>query len=258
MNIVYTYQVKIHCSCHKQPDIRLDGANISFNLKDGKLESLFISFSDVSIKGFEDDFKGKELEYTKKAFKIATYVSNRVFIQCGVDVCEEPMSIFDVSPTYEPETEEEGAKWSNLKKMAFSSILSTICVVGEIDTKQYDKGYNYSLLYSYYADAMRVQNPFLKYRLFFDVLQKCYDSQRGENFDRQIENDIKNINNKYKQDFVRELREIRNKIEHHNRGDNLNKENFDSIVEVNKHMEDLQKLALDVIKFKEEQELKVN
>ena len=247
--------MKIHCSCPKQSDIQLDGAKISFDLKDDKLESLVICFPGVDINDLEDNFDGKELEYTKKAFKIATYISNRLFLDSGMEVCEEPMSLFDVSPKYETETKAEEEKWSVLQKMVFCSLPVTVCVVGEIDNRQYVKGYNCSLSYSYYADAMRVQNPLLKYRLFFDVLQTYYDSKKGDDFDRQVENDMKNINNKYNQDFFKKLREIRNKIEHHNRGDNLNIENYDSIVEVNIHMEDLQKVALDVIKFKEEQNL---
>lgn len=91
-------------------------------------------------------------------------------------------------------------------------------------------------------------------------LNEIYNIRSIENHKRNVyEGDMRNEYSIYlPQDFVKELREIRNKIEHHNRGDNLNKENFDSIVEVNKHMEDLQKLALDVIKFKEEQELNAN
>ena len=225
MKIIYAYQAKIHCSCLEQNVIAMDGATISFVLNEEKLESLQICFPNVNVREFEGNFKEKEIGYTKKAFKIATYISNRVFLQSGIDVFQTPVSLFDVSPKYEMETEEEKTLWSTLKKMAVASIYGTFCAVNDIEACKYVEGYQCSLAYSYYADAMRVQNPFLKYRLLFDVLQTYYDAAHGDKFDQLVSDDIQKSSNNYNREFIEKLRKIRNGIEHHNRGDNLNIEN---------------------------------
>lgn len=251
MKIVFAYEPIKNIPCAVETKISLGEAEVVFVSKNETIESANICFRDVGIEKFENDFTGVENEYKRKAFKIATYIFNRIFLEHGTDVFHQPRTILNKSPAYEPETEEEKMRWSRLKKNASAVIGFSWCGIKEINPLNYVRGYVCSLAYSYYADALRVHDPFIKYRLFFDVLQTYYDSARGDEFDQLVSADIKNSSNNYDSVFIENLRQIRNRIEHHNRGDNLNIENYDDIILVNENMENMKKVALAVINFQE-------
>lgn len=111
--------------------IQLEDAEILWDIdaNNKKIEGISIVFKGVDItKDSSDNILPTNRDLDEKAFKIATYISNKIFLNTGIDALE-PESILCKSPNIFSENQEEKDILEKCKKQGFTSIKGVFTVV---------------------------------------------------------------------------------------------------------------------------------
>lgn len=156
--------------------------------------------------------KEKELE----AHSFVNYIANMLYVQTGKGDFTEVGT-----PDYVPETEDDRRE---LEGMTFTRSVSfgvDAILRGSADLSQQalSRHMNQKDALAMYVDAKKMTNPTGKYREFFREIEH-YFPYEGPRFDREAHNYLAMFDSEYTEDFIRQLRLLRNRCSHakRNRG----------------------------------------
>lgn len=151
--------------------IILEGAKIIWNFnREEKLYSINVVFSGIELIKDSIGVIMTTPELDEKVFKIATYFSNKIFLNTGIDAFS-PKEVLYSSPGILPENEQERAIWICSKKQGFSDIPNTLDVVESLNIEDFSEDIKHSKAISFYADSKRIDNAFQKYELLYKVVE---------------------------------------------------------------------------------------
>lgn len=196
-----------------------------------------------------------------KVFKLANYISNQFFIQTNIDAFENPFSISVAS--LNPETKEENDEINFRKPKSFSchGYFDTIRIVVNPSTFSPEK-YNEQFLFSdalqHFTDAKRITNPFLKFELYYKVIEFFYEERYTNKRTGKISS---HVNHKKLKSYIcryipniskkecQYLGQVRNRITHPKATlGHLNCGNLDHINIVRSNIDLLERIASTLIK----------
>jgi hypothetical protein len=181
-------------------------------------------------------------ELEAEAFRIVTYVANSIFIQTGLDAFDPYSIVGNSALDVMPETAEEDAEFQrDARRTATRSVRLRANVSRIFDPSTYtDNVENWPALADY-ADALRMQNPFLKYEQLYKVVEYFSGRAEGAAFDHKISA----MEPSFTEREIGLLRELRNRSIHAEprRGTHLSPQNIQDVGAVLQAMPRLQVLA---------------
>ena len=223
--------------------VDIEDAEIVFQLDCGKIRSIKVIFNGLPLKYVNGDII--DPYYPEKrmiAYKIVSYIANRLLIQSGVD-CFDPQEILNDNEQVLPETNEERLNWESKRKRISKSLKISYSIRGFANLSDYAAKYNYADVYSNFADGIRAKNLITKYVSLYKVIERFFDST-GEYFDRAVSNYVSQFDPYFTDSKVRDLRILRNRCMHptHNQG-HITSDNIELMKQLAAGIKDLDKLA---------------
>lgn len=248
MKITYKLPVKLDTNLQWKDTpvaIKVGQFEVSWDISEkNQIKSILLSIGGQKIKkhisgSIETDF----LHLNKELFKAAHYLSNKIYVQTGVELLN-PESVFSNSPDLFPETKDEEEE---LKKCSrnVSSLISTSCkIFNYLNLSDFSDGYALSEAYSFFADAKRVKSPFLQFEQIYKIVEYFFEGN-GDKFDKKVSEYTEPFNCKYNQNKIKELRELRNRCIHPKaKLGHVNSEDMDAVSEIRKELPILKDLGL--------------
>ena len=232
--------------------ISINGCNVSWGVnEEGKLEKVIMDLIGRPI--IQDDTGKIFSSYPKIdaiAFNMATFLSNNIFIQTGIDAID-PYVILTNSPELIPESNDEEKLLKSTPKMAYTNLDAKIKILGKFDPQKYASSRNVSLAIAHLATAWRSINVLHKFECFFKVIETVFKKGRNEkadDFDSRVSNYASKIDPGFTMDVIKNFRDLRNRCVHPDNPAHLSPENIVAISEVRgslKIMEKLARLSMD-------------
>ena len=180
----------------------------------------------------------------EKIYRIASYIANRMLIETRADIID-PDSIFYCSPVLEAENNDEGEFLSLIKQIHSNCIFGSLSVRQpvSINVQSYPACLHNSLIYNYYAEALRTNNPSTKYELFYKVIEYF--------FERDLKNSVGNVSSyctpfdgQFDESTIQRLKDTRNRVTHPlAKLGHLNIENLSDLAIVQKELPIIMNLA---------------
>ena len=188
---------------------------VSWKVTEGNhLEAVIFEFTGCDIRYSET---GAILptypELEKKAYRVANYLADRIFVQTGFDAID-PNHLFSEPPTISPENESEEVEFKTKKKSLQKEFQYSWSMEGLFEPSPYAHGFNNSRAHGYYADAMRVASPFQKFELLYKVVEYFFPNKDGTDLDVAVLAHVIQHDVNYKSDVFEQLRVLRSKIVH--------------------------------------------
>ena len=230
--------------------IQLEDAEILWDIDTNKiLRSVDIVFKGVDIvKDSAGVILTTNRELDEKAFKIATYISNKIFLDTGIDGLD-PKNVLDNAPSIFAENVGEKDIIEKSKKHGFTTINGIVFVVKSFGLDKFQEDIRYSRAITFYAEAKRTKNLIQKYELLYKVIEYFFPSKTGDKLDKAVSDYCKKYNSVYgSEEFIESFRKLRNRCIHPDNKKHVNLENLASIREVADmvpKIEELVKLLLD-------------
>jgi hypothetical protein len=208
-----------------------------------KIKSVLIILKNYPVKRTENNTIDTDFSsLNKDIFKLATYLSNKIYTSTGIELCR-PESVFFNPPCLVPETDEEKILLKNTPKLKKKHGETFFITYRPLDIKNLHFGFKFSQAYSFMADAKRVSSPFLKYEQYYKVIEFFFNG-KGLDFDRNVSSYIESIDSKYNLEKIKELRSLRNRCIHPNASKgHVNPENLEDINKIKYALNDLKNLA---------------
>lgn len=185
----------------------------------------------------------------EKVYRIASYIANRMLIETKKDIIDLN-SIFYCSPVLEAENNEEGDYLKTINQIHSNCIVGSVTVRQpvSIEVQSYLACSHNSLIYNYYAEALRTNNPATKYELSYKVVEYF--------FEKDLKKSVGNISSyctpfdgRFDVNTIQRLKDTRNRVTHPlAKLGHLNIENLSDLAIVQKELSlimDLAKLLID-------------
>lgn len=214
--------------------IEWEDADILWDIDTNKiLKSVYIVFKDVDIvKDSAGVILTTNRELDEKAFKIATYISNKIFLDTGIDGLD-PTKVLDNSPIILAENAGEKDIIEKTKKQAFDTISGMVLVVKPFELDKFQEDIRYSKTITFYAEAKRTKKLIQKYELLYKIIEYFFPNKKRDELDKTVSNYCKKYNSVYgTEEFIRSFRRLRNRCIHPTHKEHVNLENLASIREV--------------------------
>lgn len=214
--------------------IKLEDAEIVWNIDpDKKIKNISIVFKGRSI---TKDSSGAILttsrQLDEKAFKIATYISNKVFLDTGIDGFD-PETILYNSPNVFPESEKEKEIIDNSIKRGFHIMKGTVTIIKPLQLVRFEEDIKHSKAIAFYAEAKRTEGSIQKYELLYKVIEYFFPNKTGDSLDKEVSDYCKQYDQMYgDENFIESLRRLRNRCIHPDNKRHVNLEDLASIREV--------------------------
>jgi hypothetical protein len=232
-----------------KPSIKIDDVQISWEV-DNEGHLLFFKLGISGVKprlNSEGAISSSYPEIKGKAFSVATYIANRFLCQTIVDAIDIEQ-IFSGSPETILETPDEEQKFSCHQRELWNEVSLLYDIQGSFKPDNYSAEYIHSIAFSFYADGLRVMHPFVRYELFFKVIEYFFPFE-GEKFDARVSKYALRYDKRFDSCQIEELRNTRNRIMHPkaNKG-HLNPSDIDAVKEVRSYLDvlhDLVKILLE-------------
>lgn len=217
--------------------------------EDNLLRNILVSISGQEI---EKDSSGKIdgiFEHLKdEIFRVVNYLSNKIYVQTGAHVLN-PSVVFTIAPDLVAESSEEEHELKTCPKKRAIQYPTSCRIYNFLDLSDFSEGNSFSEVFSYIADANRVESPFLKFEQFYKVIEYFFGATNG-NFDLTVSNYTKQINASYDKNQIKALRELRNRCIHPKaRYGHVNQEDLNAVKEVNNALSILRTLVFQLIKM---------
>lgn len=217
MKLKYEYKVDTwvkndECDVQSTASQTIDNCDVEFNFDtNNALFRIFILIPNVKVMlneaGNVDAFLDEQSR--AKAYSLANYISNVVYLQTGKCDISEVRVV-----GYVPETD---ADKKELERTCVHQKTFGIDVVIVGRPKLSNEALSRYLAekdaLAIYVDAERMTNLPSKYREFFRVLE-YYFPYEGQRFDCELHTYLKRFDQKYCIDYIRKLRGLRNKCSH--------------------------------------------
>lgn len=214
--------------------IQLEDAEILWNIDiNKKIKDITIVFKGVDIiKDSSGAILTTNRELDEKAFKIATYISNKIFLDTGIDGFD-PENILYNSPSVFPENEKEKEIIERSKKQGFKIMKGTVTIVKPFQLEGLEEDIKHSKAIAFYAEARRTEGSIQKYELLYKVIEYFFPNKKGEALDKAVSDYCKQYNPIYgDKEFIESFRRVRNRCIHPDNKDHINLEDLASIREV--------------------------
>lgn len=163
MKITYSLKpntkVKIANYGSSPAQFNMDGAEIQLRTTpDNLLEKVEISIKGLLIKWEGDDLIDPCYPETRViAYKIFSYISNRVLAQTSQNAFEIPIASH-LFGEVTPETSDEEEIYKNNRKKILSSVTGSYSIIGIANPSDYSEKFTYSQAFSNFADGLKTNN----------------------------------------------------------------------------------------------------
>lgn len=214
--------------------IQLEDAEVLWNIDTKKiLTSVDIVFKGVDIvKDSAGVILTTNRELDEKAFKIATYISNKIFLNTGIDGVD-PKNVLNNSPSVFAENKEEKDIIEKGKKHGFTTMNGIVFVVKSFELNKFQEDMRHSKAITFYAEAKRTKNLIQKYELLYKVIEYFFPDKKREELDKAVSDYCKQYNSVYgSEKFIASFRRLRNRCIHPDNKKHANLEDLASIREV--------------------------
>lgn len=224
---------------------KLEDAEIIWDIdKNKNLKDITISFKGINnIENPSGVILTTNDELDEKAFKIAMYIANKIFLITGIDEIN-PESVLYNSPSVIPENEREKEILEKNKKQGFRIIPASCNVVKSFKLEKFGEDIKYSKAITLYAEAKRTKSPFQKYELLYKVIEYFFPNKKGEKIDKAVSDYCKQYDPIYgSKDFMIAFRRLRNRCIHPDHKKHANPEDLASVREVVDMVPKIEKLV---------------
>lgn len=248
MKLRYSYKLNTWAR-----DVRRDTQNsltrainnyeVEFNFDDNhKVVEMKIFIPNVKVKLNQRQTVDASLDSEKEveAHIIANYIANVLHVQTGR--CEATRV---GSPDYVPETEEDRRELISKRFTRTRSISMNANISGPTNLSQEAlmRYINEKDALSMYVDAGKMSNPTGRYREYFRVIEHFFPYE-GKKFDTTVHNYLSRFDPRYTEDFVHELKDLRNRCSHAKRHrDYITSNDVKGMKELRDKMTDLIRIA---------------
>lgn len=230
--------------------IKLEDAEILWDIDTNKiLRSVYIVFNGVDIvKDSAGVILTTNRELDEKAFKIATYISNKIFLDTGIDGLD-PTKVLDNSPIILAENAGEKDIIEKSKKKGFVTLDVIVIDSKPFELDKFQEDIIYSEVITFYAEAKRTKNLIQKYELLYKIIEYFFPNKIGDKLDKAVSDYCKQYNSAYgSEKFIESFRKLRNRCIHPAHKEHVNLENLSSIrdvVDMVPQIEGVVKILLD-------------
>jgi len=251
LKVIFTLKAQEDILVANDPNIntklKIENADVEIITKNRKLLELKIIFSDVSFdpstfseRVVINDIKN--LKYT--AYSICSHISNYICLERFLNAfdCQKIFdddSIISIDPMgYEI------FRFINFKIR--SSILNEVL----IDNDYIERSYKFQNFYAAFADGLRAKNITIKYLHYIRAIEALYVDgitvkRWNDKVGKRISEIASIVDRKYDESFIKELKHIRNRIEHpfpYNGEKHISTIDKKLIEDVEKKLTDLEKI----------------
>ncbi len=224
-------------------------AKVTIEIVEDNIEKLKISFGGIgyTIHEFLDEKKiyleKEELHYS--AYKVCSYISNRIYTDSNIDAFDCTELIDKNSPEIYAENNEEkkDIDCCDIFRVEFFEIISKN--VSTVDINSFDNGYKYEKAYTAYADGLRANSIITRYVQFYKTMEVFVNkNHKADKFDNSISDIVAVFDDSLNSDRIKELRYLRNRCEHpHQNKGHISSSDIQNIKEIEKNLPDLIKIA---------------
>jgi hypothetical protein len=217
VKIVYTLPVRQGVAVPVPPGTAggvLDGVAFSWQLSEGvHLSALVLQFTGAQVRYNENGaIVPTYPEVEETAYRIANYLSNRVFVQTGYDPIDAE-HVFAEAPVNSP----EGAAEVELFRTKYKAIWKVLplgwATHGAFDPSAYAGGFAHSAAHGYYADALRAASEFQQFELLYKVVEYFF-ADDGAALDAAVSAHVTPFDPTFDAPTVEWLRQLRNRAVH--------------------------------------------
>lgn len=194
-------------------DLNLGGALVSWKLDDNAcLVGVVLQFSRVPLTLSGGRITPDPVELQERAYRLARYLADRLLIQTGFDALDPERTLLG-SPMVSPENPDEERQFGKHPITVRASLRLGVAVRGAFEPRSYSAGISHSAAHGYYADAMRVTSPFLRFELLYKVIEYFFPFE-----DKKLDHAVSAYAAPYDPSFtpaaIGHLRDLRNRVTH--------------------------------------------
>jgi hypothetical protein len=234
--------------------IIVDDISVSWEISEGKLTAICFTLCGGRLRRdrVSDSILTDFPELEPRAFQIASYVANRIFIQTTFDAIDPYVVVGKWHSEIEPETPAEQQEFErNPTRQIGKSLGLRFHVRGTFDPTSYtDRPEHWSALANF-SDALRVRSPFLKFEQLYKVVEHFAgkdsrgETKQGQDFDQAIFNHVINLDSSFSENEIKDLRELRIRSTHpeNRKGSHLNPQNIEDVRTIDQSLPRLKRLA---------------
>ena len=233
---------------------QIDDAEVTIEINEHKINKLKIAFCgigyDLSLLGKQTKIVLHEKELRYSAYKLCSYISNRIFTESGTDAFDCNEFIDNDAPEIYPENEKEQEDISCADIFRSHIFRFVQSIENFVDLEEWhSEGYKYEKAYTAYADGLRANSVFTRYVQYYKAIEAIVGDK---GIDDKVSNITESKNPKFDKSRFGELRVLRNRCEHpHQSKGHLSSSDIQHIKEVEENLPDLvqiTKILLDHIK----------
>lgn len=252
-----TVEVYIDPACEIPDKMRIDDADVYFEISDDKLlKKVNVVYAGLPIQLIEGggaDRKGILInqsypEFNKRAFKVLLFVFNYIHTQSGRPALDIT-TLKNIYPTVFPETKDETVDWSKYIKSVISTFRFVSGSIGTVSFDNLEKQFKNAKAYANFADAKNAQNPITKYESLYKVVESFFNGT-GVGFDQNVSNFMIKFDSNFVPKHFEELRQLRNRCVHSKDKNHVTSGDVELLEEVSGKTEKLERIAELLLKHK--------
>ncbi len=229
---------------------QIDDAEVTIEINEHKINKLKIAFCgigyDLSSLGKQTKIILHEKELRYSAYKICSYISNRIYTESGTDAFDCNEFIDNDAPEIYPENlkEQEDTACSDIFRSHIFRFVQSIENFVDLEG-WHSEGYKYEKAYTAYADGLRANSIFTRYVQTYKAIEVFFGKNiQGNELTRQISEVTSKYDDKLDYNRIDELRVLRNRCEHpHQSKGHLSSSDIRHIKEVEQSLPDLMMVA---------------
>lgn len=252
MKVVYKLPISKEHLIPVTPEIKsitLDNVIIKWCIDDDRnLEAVVMEFNGVDLSYTpEGRIDPAPTQIQEQAYRIANFIANCIYMQTLHDTVDPEQTLLH-APEVFAENKDEEHEFRMTPRRMWASLNINYAIRNRLDPSSYNLSFNHSAAHGYYADALRAGSVFQKYELLYKVVEYFF-SEEGPALDLTVSKYASNFDGRYTPEFVKYLRELRNKSVHPRaRKGHVNPEHIASLSEVRSAMQPLDQLAKLLLK----------
>lgn len=247
MKVVYTIPVHSGVAIPvppSTPSLTVSSTAVSWKTTEGgHLEAVVLEFTGAEIRYNENGaIMPTYPELEEKAYRVANYVANRLYIQTAFDSIGAEF-VLQEAPAISPESPHEENEFRTKFKAIWKAIGLGWATHGLFEPASYSHGFDHSAAWGYFSDAQRAASEFQQFELLFKVVEYFFPEE-SKDLDVAVSAHISPHDASYTQTVIEQLRLLRNRCVHPRakRG-HVNPENIANIREVHASLPQMRQLA---------------